>query len=360
MSQLPPLTVSHIVDAYRSYPGEAVRLQTRVKILEAMQGFTLTIAVPSELVITRSWAEASGRGGELSIDAEVRIVEWKEENDLSVGRCYDYNIEAVIDPDKLIWQPNAHPDSDAYRYVDDPAEASIQHDQIIFQSSARVSYEGSEQAHTLPLLTHEQRFREETTQFAVIAKGNYLQYLPALYEQDTLTGRFLMLIESFWNPVETQLRQIHHIFDAQLSPATMLPWLASWYDLELHSEWAEMQKRAVLSRIMPLNRRRGTQSGLKEYLETFTGGSVKVTEYASGSFRIGRDAQLGSGIAFGSSNSPHTFAIQIKAPRISSKCEGPVDSTERQKRLNQLTTLVAAIIEAEKPAHTVCTELTIE
>jgi len=59
-------------------------------------------------------------------------------------------------------------------------------------------------------------------------------------------------------------------------------------------------------------------------------------------------AKLGSGIALGTNNVPHSFTVILRLPPISSsggKRERARQELERRRRIE-------AIIEAEKPAHT--------
>lgn len=358
MSSSPPLIISHVAATPKRYPGEVVRLHTRVTVLADVTGFTLTITIPRTLVLTTYRAEWDGGIGSLEFADGGQVVRWRERNALTPGRCLDYLIEGAIDADQLVWHLPDQSPVDILSDYDATDAPTVRQDRLFLASKASVTYSADDKEES-PAQMLDDQFQDETTYVTVIAKGHYLQYLPALYEQDDFMGRFLMLFESFWGPLEAQLAQVHHLFDPRLAPATLLPWLASWYDLELPTGWSEVQKRAIVAQVLRLYRRQGACAGLQEYIEYFSGGKVTITEYAASSFRIGRDAQLGSGLAFGSANRPHTFAVHITAPRITSRCEGSLSERERNTRLAQLTELIAALIDAEKPAHTVCTALTI-
>jgi len=180
----------------------------------------------------------------------------------------------------------------------------------------------------------------ETVTVAVFAKGRYLRHLPALYERDELMGRFLMLFESFWDPIEGQIDQLPHYFDPRTAPPDLLPWLAAWLDLVLDERWPESKRRQLLQSAVHLYRRRGTRDGLVDYLEIYTGARPQIVEHRAENFVLGPEARLGQGIAIGRRNAPHTFTVKMELPTL------PKAEAESRRRM------IEQIIEAEKPAHT--------
>jgi len=187
----------------------------------------------------------------------------------------------------------------------------------------------------------------ETVTVLVSAKGRYIRHLPRMYlEQDELMGRFLMLFESFWGPIEQQIDNLYDYFDPLLTPARLLPWLAGWVDLTLDERWPEAQRRRLLRSAVSLYRKRGTRRGLQEYLEIYTGGRVKITEHSASNFRLGPEARLGLGVALGTVNLPHTFTVTVFLPAGDARMETRARQAADHRRI------IEAIIEAEKPAHT--------
>jgi phage tail-like protein len=190
---------------------------------------------------------------------------------------------------------------------------------------------------------------EESVTVVVPARGAYVRYLPAIYYQDNLMGRLLMLFESFWAPIEQQTKTVPFYFDPRMTPATFLPWLASWLELVLDERLPEDRQRRLVQAAVALYRKRGTKDGLREYLELYTGASVHITEQRANNFRLGADGRLGAGVALGTENRPHMFAVSIMLPRIA------VPSGQRHERTRlekERRRSIEAIIEAEKPAHT--------
>jgi len=187
---------------------------------------------------------------------------------------------------------------------------------------------------------------EENLSIAVAAKGNYIRFLPSLYTRDEMMGRFLMLFESFWSPISQQIRQIPYYFDPTVTPVDMLSWLASWLDLQLDPEWPESQRRALLKSARRLYQKRGTASGLREYLEIYTGGQVQIIEHRADNFVVGTRADLGNSIALGRDNRPHTFTVIV---RLAADLLGDSAQEDRWRQR------ISAIIDQEKPVHTTYT-----
>ena len=203
---------------------------------------------------------------------------------------------------------------------------------------------------------------EESTSLILHPKGRYLRYLPEMYAEDDFMGRFLMLFESFWAPIERQVAGIENYFDPQLAPAAFLPWLASWLGLELldapdtslknevpHGNEVlevplERRRRLIQSAVL-LNRSRGTSSSLKTFLEIYTGGKVEIVEHRANDLRLGKMAILGPNVALGTGNRPHTFTVTLRLP-------SPGPDPETARRRAELRRTVEQIIDEQKPAHT--------
>ena len=311
-----PVAVSHVADFYRRYPGEPLKLFTRIEPRAHLPGFAVQISLPEGAELDAY--QASGPHGEtlpeLVQTHESRYIIWTVERHIEPGERFEYEASLRVGP--------------------------TTHNQSL-----------ESQALVMPGGRHGQAERvSETLEVAVIAKGRYLQYLPRLYqEQDELMGRFLMLFESFWGPIEAQIDGLHNYFDPQLTPAELLPWLANWIDLTLDERWPEEKRRRLLRAAVALYRRRGTKRGLQEYLEIYTGAQVQITEHGANNLRLGRDARLGLGVALGTVNIPHTFSVTVFLPAEDAPAGG---SAERARQEAARRKMVETIIEAEKPAHT--------
>lgn len=365
-----PLTLSHVADRSRCYPGEIVTLATRVEVRLATAGYTLMVALPRGLRVQSTLPQATEvievwrAAWSLRSDAlkpqfrkgptdpkpvrilnprQGTIVRWRQEGALPPETCHDYQLKVEIEPFDLLW-----------RYYQDETETNperrVDDDEQQEQRGAM-----------LPLLCYAQVYNDVeplsdgVAPITVYAQGRYLHYLPALYEQDgDFIGRFLMLFESFWAPIEQQIEHIYDYFDLNVTPLPFLRWLATWFDLALPEHWAEKRQRQLLAEIVQLYRQRGTPAGLKRHLELVTGGVVHITEYSSHQFRIGRNTRLGAGVAVGRKGQPHTFDVQLTLPWPAHL--SMAETNEASKRLKEQTQMIVKkIIEAEKPAHTAYT-----
>jgi phage tail-like protein len=323
MTKQAPLTVDHVADFYRRYPGETVTFYTRVRVRQAVPGFTLRVTVPAGLVVgdyqappEKGKAKALGDLPITSFENGARQLTWSVTEELQAGTSWEYRVQAQVAPTER---------------------------DVTLESQAVA---------TLQTTEAEMVSTGETVAIAVLAKGRYLCYLPALYQQDELMGRFLMLFESFWAPIEGQINTIPLYFDPKMSPPDFLPWLASWLNLVLDERLPEERQRRLIQSAASLYRKRGTKQGLLEYLEISTGARAQITEHRASDFRLGPEARLGPGIALGTGNWPHTFTVALRLPPVSSLAG---NESERARRDSERRHTIETIIETEKPAHTTYT-----
>jgi phage tail-like protein len=309
------LAVSHVPDRFRCYIGDPLTLYTRVEARDAVPGFTLQISLPPEFTVGQYSASANQGGSlpDLVFANDLRYLVWRVDRMVDAGERFEYELHATVN----------HAAQD-----------------FTVESTAMV----------LAGSNGTRRQISESVEIAVRAKSHYLQYLPALYYDDDLMGRFLMIFESFWQPIEQQIDGIHYYFDSKMTPSDFLPWLASWTDLALDDRWTEAQQRRLLGSAARLFRMRGTRQGLVEYLEIYTGRRAVITEHRANNLRLGRDAKFGPSVALGRDNKPHSFTIHLRLPPAS-LAEGEDEAVRKRKEHDRRRT-IASIIESEKPAHT--------
>jgi phage tail-like protein len=310
----PALAVAHAADTYRRYPGEPVTFYTRVDVLERVAGLRLQVSLDPGFSPGDAMCSTTGQVPRVAVTGDANHFLWEIDDaaELQAGQRHEFTIEATVMP--------------------------AERDGTLSSRALVSAASGDERTPA----------GEETVNITVTAKGRYLAYLPAFYEEDELMGRFLMLFESFWAPLTTQAGQMAYYFDPKYAPADMLPWLASWIGLNLDERWPEDRRRLMLSSAVTLFRRRGTKRGLQEYLEVFTGRKPQIIEHGANNFRLGPDARLGPSIALGTGNRPHTFQVILSLPPIS----GAPNEAERNRLEEQRRRMITAIIDAEKPAHT--------
>lgn len=303
-------SVAHVADCYRRYPGETVFFFTRIELPADLPAFRVRIVLPPGLALVDSRASGmlAGRLPLAALDGETR---------------------------HLIWDVEREPGS--------PALIEIRTETRVLPATANRSCESR-----AVLTSGDETLGEETVSVAVQAKGRYLKFLPNIYQDDELMGRFLMLFESFLGPIEQQIEGLPNFFDPKMAPPDLLPWLASWSGLVLDDQLPEDRRRELLNEAAFLFKKRGTRQGLEKYLAITTGGSVSISEHFSENFCLGPAAFLGPGIALGNENRPNTFSVRLSLPPFPSD----MSAEERGQQSLLVERKVMAILESEKPVHT--------
>jgi phage tail-like protein len=103
---------------------------------------------------------------------------------------------------------------------------------------------------------------------------SYLEhYLPAIYAEHDLPGRFLERFlanpEGLLTALEEKIEHSHLILDARTAREVDLPWLASWFGLVLDPLWTPGRRRFLIRNVDAFYRRRGTVGGLLAILRVF-------------------------------------------------------------------------------------------
>jgi phage tail-like protein len=166
--------------------------------------------------------------------------------------------------------------------------------------------------------------------------SHYLDYLPAMYRQESFLGRFLLAFERLLSrgapgspqpALEEIVDHVDRFFRPGEAPAEFLPWLAGWVALSLREDWDEKTKRQFIQRIVPLYRQRGTKAGLKDMLQVYLGENVPIAVYDTR-----RDFEFDP--------PAHFFQVAITV-----RDRDPAELRRKQQ-------IAQAIIEQEKPVHT--------
>jgi hypothetical protein len=465
------INVAHVAGSLRRYPGERLHFFTRVQAREALTGFNLEIMVPDSVQVNEAIALSGNvtvQPGLFTIDRGTYVV-WKIERLVEAGDEFEFCIEGVVQQ---------------------------REDNIVVLSRAVLSAHSREHGDALE--------DEETAAVFVTVQARYTRYLPALYSHDRFMNRFLMLFESFWEPLQQQIAGIENYFDPTVTPPDFLPWLSSWIALPMTEEeealpasremataqadsamdashllpapdsfagqaaldssaalgqrtsgdaspaanlgaanlgaagfgdedfgsdfdagfgaaglsggangddstgpdlalaqtpWQVRQThlplaagdaagslaiwrnegdartakppreplilpsaaenaRQLLKVAQQLHKQRGTRRGLQQYLEIYTGTEVHVIEHRAENFVLKDRAALGSRVALGRNNHPHSFTVVIRFHVRQEKLALLSDQVLEQRKAN-VRRRVIPIIEGQKPAHTTY-HLTIE
>lgn len=109
----------------------------------------------------------------------------------------------------------------------------------------------------------------------------YLAHLPSIYrgaECDDFLLRFLTLFESFFQELELRIEGMPALFDAAAAPPEFLPWLAGFLALELPETWTVAQQREAVAAAYARYAQRGTVAGLREALRLEAGVRAVIDE----------------------------------------------------------------------------------
>lgn len=189
----------------------------------------------------------------------------------------------------------------------------------------------------------------KSVQINIRTQSSYIKYLPEIYSSNEFLGRFLMLFESFWQPVELQIKQGEYYYDANLTPKQFLPWLASWIGVTWDDQLPDVRKRQMLSSALQIYQQRGTRNALHTILSIYTGGEVEIIEHRTQNFVLGANSSLGHTVALGKLNFPHTFTVNLKVDPEEIAGRSGMDKTQQLENYRQS---IEKLIDTQKPAHT--------
>jgi phage tail-like protein len=126
------------------------------------------------------------------------------------------------------------------------------------------------------------------------SQSSFLRYLPAIFARDPYLGKFLKPFEEVLTGYNRLLADVDRYFSPQLTDPEFLPWLATWMALVLDEEWDEADRRRLIGEAVELYRWRGTVTGLKRYLEIYTGLVPEIREWRwPGGMQIGVASRIG-------------------------------------------------------------------
>lgn len=176
-----------------------------------------------------------------------------------------------------------------------------------------------------------------STQTQVVLNGKqqsvYLDYLPAIYRDDDFMGRFLLIFESIFGPIESMVDNLPLYFDPSLCPDALVPWLSSWVALVSDERLPLERRRRLIESAAVIYRWRGTKRGLKMYLQTAFGVEPLIVENTDG-ITLGADSRVG---------------INARLGRRRDNCIRITMHLDDPAQLD--VDLVKSIVESEKPAH---------
>ena len=130
-------------------------------------------------------------------------------------------------------------------------------------------------------------------------RASYLQYLPAVYQEDresrAFLERFLSIFQTEFDDLDQRLDVLWQLFDPTSDPGSLfrraasapesvtkthLRWLAGWLALTINPDWSEVKLRTMIKKASIAYRIRGTRQGMEQAIMDYAGAPhVKVIEH---------------------------------------------------------------------------------
>jgi phage tail-like protein len=129
-------------------------------------------------------------------------------------------------------------------------------------------------------------------------RSRYLDYLPTIFAENDFLGRYLLIFESIWEPLEQRQDHIAMYFDPATCPEPLLGWLAGWFDMRTGSHWPEHRVRGLVDQMTELYRYRGTRYGLAKMIEIWTGITPEISESPDRPFVFNVRLKVPAGVDF--------------------------------------------------------------
>jgi phage tail-like protein len=145
--------------------------------------------------------------------------------------------------------------------------------------------------------------------------SSYLDFLPVIFQDGDFLGRFLLIFQSIWEPLEYRQDHVAMYFDPRTTPTPFLNWMADWLGVNAGPVSDEGRLRMLLGEAVELYRWRGTRYGLTRLIELCTGVTPLVEE---------------------SDSNPAVLHIRVSLP--------PESNVDRDT--------IERLVRAHKPAHT--------
>lgn len=115
-------------------------------------------------------------------------------------------------------------------------------------------------------------------------RQSYLQYLPAVFQDDDesrlFLDRFLSIFQTTFDNFDNCLDNLWQLFDPYMTPDKILPWLAAWVALPIDPTAAPAQVRQLLQSAFQTYKIRGTAAGLQQVIEEYSGvENIRILEH---------------------------------------------------------------------------------
>jgi phage tail-like protein len=115
-------------------------------------------------------------------------------------------------------------------------------------------------------------------------RQSYLQYLPAVFQDDNesrlFLDRFLSIFQTTFDGLDSFLDNQWQLFDPGMTPARVLPWLAAWMALPVDPGTTAAKQRQLLKNAFQTYLMRGTVAGLQKVIQDYSGvENIRILEH---------------------------------------------------------------------------------
>ena len=115
-------------------------------------------------------------------------------------------------------------------------------------------------------------------------RQSYLQYLPAVFQDDDQSrlflDRFLSIFQTTFDNIDGSIDNLWQLFDPLMTPDSAFPWLAAWLALPIDPTMELSKQRQLLKSAFPTYLVRGTVQGLEQLIEAYTGvDNIRILEH---------------------------------------------------------------------------------
>ncbi|MBV9759638.1 MAG: hypothetical protein JO340_03650 [Acidobacteriaceae bacterium] len=115
-------------------------------------------------------------------------------------------------------------------------------------------------------------------------RTSYLQYLPAVFQEDDQSrlflDRFLSIFQTTFDGIDSSLDNLQDVFDPLMTPANVFPWLAAWVALPIDPTMTLDRQRKLLKGAFQAYLKRGTVAGLQQIIQDYTGiDQIRILEH---------------------------------------------------------------------------------
>ncbi|MHA6485317.1 phage tail protein [Paenibacillus sp. strain BS8-2] len=171
-------------------------------------------------------------------------------------------------------------------------------------------------------------------------RETYLDYLPAVYQEDEesrdFLERYLSLFGTAFSELEDEIGDLSRYIDPYRATGEHLRWLATWIGLETDDYWTDEQVRAFILAAPELYRYRGTKRGIGAVIEMYTGVQpIIIEQFQTKKMRDHAELRSLTDALYG--DNPYSFTVLLK----------PEQSLNEKQRV-----VIEGLLEEQKPAYT--------